>query len=97
MLLPYIPFREFAAKGIIAGSVFAILPMVAVSSAINGMAGFWALFLFSMVISSYLAMNFTGATPFTSPSGVEKEMKRFIPVQVVALAVSSGLWICSAF
>ncbi|MBI9090982.1 MAG: hypothetical protein JEZ12_17350 [Desulfobacterium sp.] len=97
VLLPYIPFREFAAKGIIAGSVFAILLMVAISSAINGMAGFGALFLFSMAISSFLAMNFTGTTPFTSPSGVEKEMKRFIPVQVVALAVSSGLWIYSAF
>jgi hypothetical protein len=97
VLLPYIPFREFAAKGIITGSVFAILLMVAISPAINGMAGVGALFLFSMVISSYLAMNFTGTTPFTSPSGVEKEMKRFIPVQVVALAVSTGLWICSAF
>jgi len=42
-------------------------------------------------------MNFTGATPFTSPSGVEKEMKRFIPVQLIALVISTGLWIYSAF
>ncbi|MBW1820440.1 MAG: hypothetical protein JRI92_01540 [Deltaproteobacteria bacterium] len=72
-LLPYIPFKEFAAKGFI------------------------SLFLFIVAISSYLSMNFTGATPFTSPSGVEKEMKRFIPVQVIALVISTGLWIYSAF
>jgi hypothetical protein len=42
-------------------------------------------------------MNFTGATPFTSPSGVEKEMKQYIPVQLAGLVISFGLWIYSAF
>jgi hypothetical protein len=97
ILLPFIPSREFALKGIITGSVFAILLMSIMSSAISGLAGFLALFLFSVAISSFLAMNFTGTTPFTSPSGVEKEMKRYIPVQLVCLVVSTGLWIYSAF
>jgi len=96
-LLPFIPTREFALKGIISGSIFATLLMIAMSSAISGPAGFTALFLFSVTISSFLAMNFTGTTPFTSPSGVEKEMKRYIPVQLVALVISTGLWIYSAF
>lgn len=97
VLLPFIPSREFALKGIIAGSVFAIPVLFIISSAISGAAGLLALFLFSVTISSYLAMNFTGATSFTSPSGVEKEMKRYIPVQLASLVISTGLWIYSAF
>ena len=97
VLLPFIPSRKFAVKGIIAGSVFAVLLMAFISSAINGIAGYLALFFFSVTISSYLAMNFTGTTPFTSPSGVEKEMKQYIPVQLGCLVISSGLWIYSAF
>jgi hypothetical protein len=49
------------------------------------------------MVSSHLAMNFTGATPFTSPSGVEKEMKQYIPLQMAGVLVSAGLWIYSAF
>jgi len=96
-LLPYIPFKEFAAKGILCGVVFATLLFLWMSSSIYGVAAFISLFLFVVAISSYLSMNFTGATPFTSPSGVEKEMKRFIPVQLIALVISTGLWIYSAF
>ncbi len=96
-LLPYIPFKELAAKGIISGAVFATLLLLSISSSIFGVAAFISLFLFIVVISSYLSMNFTGATPFTSPSGVEKEMKRFLPVQLIALVISTGLWIYSAF
>ena len=96
-LLPYIPFKEFAAKGIISGTVFAVLLFLSISSSIIGVAAFISLFLFIVATSSFLSMNFTGATPFTSPSGVEKEMKRFIPVQLIALVISTGLWIYSAF
>ncbi len=97
ILLPFIPSREFALKGIITGSIFAIPLVTMISFVISGFAGLLALFLFSVAISSYLAMNFTGATPFTSPSGVEKEMKRYLPVQLICLVISSGLWIYSAF
>ena len=97
VLLPFIPAREFALKGIIVGSFFSILFLFMISAFINSIAGFIALFLFGTTISSFLAMNFTGTTPFTSPSGVEKEMKRYIPVQILSLAISAILWIYSAF
>jgi hypothetical protein len=97
VLLPWIPSRKFALKGIIVGSIAAQLPILFNASAVNGKAGYLALFLFSVTISSYLAMNFTGATPFTSPSGVEKEMKQYIPVQLASLVIALGLWIYSAF
>lgn len=97
ILLPYIPARHFALKGIITGSLFAGILLLPAASAIHGVSGFMALFIFSVTISSYLAMNFTGSTPFTSPSGVEKEMKRYIPIQLAGLVISCGLWIYSAF
>lgn len=97
VLLPFIPVKEFALKGIITGSLSAILLLILIAPGISGVVVFLALFLFSVAISSFLAMNFTGTTPFTSPSGVEKEMKRYIPVQLAALIISTGLWIYSAF
>ncbi|MFH2093167.1 MAG: mercury methylation corrinoid protein HgcA [Pseudomonadota bacterium] len=101
VLLPFVPFRQFAPKGILVGSILALLLLFGMASAdppyTQNAAGLTALFLFSVSISSFLAMNFTGTTPFTSPSGVELEMKRFIPVQLSALLISSGLWIYSAF
>ena len=42
-------------------------------------------------------MNFTGSTPFTSPSGVEKEMRRAIPMQAGSVLVGFLLWVGSAF
>jgi hypothetical protein len=42
-------------------------------------------------ISAYLAMNFTGASTYTSLSGVVREMKTALP----ALIVSAGLGMVS--
>ncbi|MBF0467954.1 MAG: hypothetical protein HQK61_03580 [Desulfamplus sp.] len=96
-LLPLLPFKEFAAKGIISGSLFALCALFISSASSLGMSAMIALFLFGTAISSFLAMNFTGSTPFTSPSGVEREMKQFIPVQAGAVVISLVLWIYSAF
>ena len=52
---------------------------------------------FHLSISSYLAMNFTGSTPYTSPSGVEKEMRVAIPFQGVAITLAVVGWVGSAF
>jgi len=97
ILLPHIPVKEFALKGIIAGSLSALGMIGLVPSATASFATGLALFLFCVSISSFLAMNFTGTTPFTSPSGVEKEMKRYMPVQLTALVLSTGLWLYAAF
>ena len=48
VLLPFIPFKKFALKGIIAGSVVALLPLLSVAPVASGMAGCIALFLFSI-------------------------------------------------
>jgi hypothetical protein len=97
VLLPFLPSRKFAFKGVVTGSLCAAALLPAMVPAVGSVTGAAALFIFSVMVSSHLAMNFTGATPFTSPSGVEKEMKQYLPVQMAGVLVSAGLWIYSAF
>ncbi|MBF0376573.1 MAG: hypothetical protein HQK72_03720 [Desulfamplus sp.] len=96
-LLPFLPFKEFAAKGIIVGAIFSFLALFISPASSLSISAMLALSLFGTAVSSWFAMNFTGATPFTSPSGVEKEMRRFIPIQAGAAFLSLVLWIYSAF
>lgn len=93
-LLPWIPGRAFAVKGVLTGIPAALLVSVIFWSR-TGFGGHLALWLWTLTVSSYLAMNFTGATPFTSPSGVEKEMRRAIPLQISALILAALFWIGS--
>ena len=97
-LLPWIPGRAFAVKGTLSGLVMgaAAVSAMAANPWLTLISG-TSLILLAVVASSYVAMNFTGATPFTSPSGVEKEMRRAIPLQFVAALAATGLWIAAAF
>lgn len=94
LLLPWIPGRAFSVKGFLAGVVLGGVTAALFLPVMNLMDA-TAMVLLTTVLSSYLAMNFTGSTPFTSPSGVEKEMRLAIPGQVVGCLVSVGLWIAS--
>jgi len=48
-------------------------------------------------LSAYLAMNFTGASTYTSLSGVRREMRWAVPVEIAAAAVGLVLWSASRF
>ena len=45
--------------------------------------------------SSYAAMNFTGSSSITSPSGVGFEMRRAMPLQAAGAALAAGAWLAS--
>jgi hypothetical protein len=75
VLLPWIPGRAFSVKGGLAGVVLAAC-VVVWERGVLGAPSALALLLAMTAVSSFVAMNFTGATTFTSPSGVEKEMRR---------------------
>jgi hypothetical protein len=96
ILLPWIPGRAFFLKGTITGLLAGIGLVGMLGDKIDRLEAL-ALILCTLVVSSYLAMNFTGATPFTSPSGVEKEMRRAIPLQVAAMLVAAVAWVGTAF
>ena len=96
LLLPWIPGKSFAVKGALLG-VLSAAGMVALFHNELQLLGALALILCTTAISSFLAMNFTGSTPYTSPSGVEKEMRKAIPLQAVALLLAMIAWVGSAF
>lgn len=90
LLLPWLPPRAFAAKGAIVGLAFAAF---AIALARPHAFGAVSTILLMPAISSFVAMNFTGSTPFTSMSGVEREMRRWMPLQASAAALTLVLWI----
>jgi len=80
MFLPYIPGRYFSLKGFIAGTVTFLILILSGSAGDNPIEiSSW--YLLITAISSFLAMNFTGSSTYTSLSGVKKEMKISIPLQ----------------
>jgi hypothetical protein len=87
VLLPWLPSRALSGKGatvgaaLAAGAVVALRPRLSVTAAVSVLAGVPA-------ATSYVAMNFTGSTPYTSPSGVQREMRRALPFQVAGAAVA---------
>jgi len=81
MFLPYIPGRRFSFKGIYSGAlVFIILFLLKLTGSNIFETLSW--FLIITAISSFLAMNFTGSSTYTSLSGVKKEMKFSLPFQI---------------
>jgi hypothetical protein len=96
LLLPLLPWRAFAAKGAFVGALLAS-GVIAAAWGKPGLLGALGILLFATAISSYLAVNFTGSTPFTSPSGVEKEMRKAIPLQAAAAVLSLIFWVATPF
>jgi len=81
MLLPYIPGRRFSFKGFYSVAlVFIILFLLKLTGSNIFETLSW--FLIITAISSFLAMNFTGSSTYTSLSGVKKEMKFSVPFQI---------------
>jgi hypothetical protein len=89
LLLPRLPFRAFALKGALTGLVLSGGTLSFMSISLPVAAG---LVLFTTALSSFLAMNFTGASTYTSQSGVAREVKIGMPLQAAA-AVSGGIMI----
>lgn len=96
VLLPWLPFRAFAANGALVGAVSGGALWWAAAVAVGPLAALAAA-VASTAISSAIAMDLTGATPITSPSGVLLEMRRAIPWQAAAAAIALVMWIASAF
>lgn len=94
MLLPYIPVKDFSIKGIILGLLvslpFAYLMFIETPGAIWFKA--LAALMYPLVmapVTAFLSLNFTGSTPFTSRTGVKKEI--FTYVMPMALSLAGGI------
>ncbi len=96
IFLPWLPGRAFALKGALLGAAAGALLSAGFAERLVRLE-MLALTLLIMAVSSYLAMNFTGSTPFTSPTGVEKEMRRAIPAQAIGGLAGVILWVSAGF
>jgi len=86
LMLPFLPFRSFALKGLFLGLIisaglyygtslfqnYSILLIIASLMIVTG-------------LSSYLSLQFTGTTTYTNMSGVEKEIRLSLPLYGVTL------------
>ena len=100
LFLPWLPGRAFTLKGITAGLVAAMI--LAVFRL--GDLGTWSVkldmlswFLLAPAVAGYLAMNFTGASTYTSLSGVKREMKWAVPLEIGACFTGVILWMSARF
>lgn len=92
VLLPILPTKDFSTKGLILGFLVMIPPAILGAGALapfQPAAAAVALLVFPP-LTAYLALNFTGSTPFTSRTGVKKEIFRYVPV-MAALAASGAI------
>lgn len=96
LLLPWIPFKQFWLKGAIVGSLTGLCFLGVTSDQLLLLEKI-GLFLWVTSSASYLGMNFTGSTPFTSLSGVEKEMRKGLPFQIITSFFSLSCWFIAPF
>jgi acetyl-CoA decarbonylase/synthase complex subunit gamma len=100
LLLPYLPGRAFAVKGLAGGvATFALLFSICGSGynihSPGRLAWLGSLLLITSALAAFLAMNFTGSSTYTSLSGVKREMKFALPVQIGAGITGFALWVVS--
>jgi acetyl-CoA decarbonylase/synthase complex subunit gamma len=100
LLLPYLPGRAFAWKGFFV-SIWGVLFLLVVFGG-GGMA--WAGILERLgwvllvpALTAYLAMNFTGASTYTSLSGVKKEMRWALPLEIGGGVLGLVFWLGALF
>ncbi|MDR2527522.1 MAG: hypothetical protein LBD04_00690 [Synergistaceae bacterium] len=92
LLLPIIPGKAFSWKGWLLGLIWSVFAL--------WLFGWFSLDFWSLAVgyllllpsvSGYLAMNFTGSSTYTSPSGVLKEMRIALPFLIGSFVVGAAL------
>lgn len=85
ILLPWIPTQNFSTKGFVLGGfvalIFAIIELTGNADALLWQKTGWGLgyLLVLPPVTAFITLNFTGATTFTSRSGVKREIFTYIP------------------
>ena len=94
LAMPYLPGRAFSGKGALVGGLLGAAATATLGRRLSPAAKL-ALLAGVTAASSYTAMDFTGSSTITSPSGVEAEMRKALPLQGAAAAVAVGAWLFS--
>ena len=97
-LLPWIPGRSFAWKGWLLGLIWAVaVVLYSFPSVTSGLNRALVYLLILPALSSYLAVNFTGASTFTSLSGVQRELKVALPATIFSAGLGVVLLVLNQF
>jgi hypothetical protein len=92
LFLNWIPFRTFALKGafwgLVSSVIFSLLLKTTLLESLS-------IGLINLSIASFMTMNFTGSSTYTSLSGVKKEMKWAVPIQIAFASIGLVLFIIS--
>jgi len=100
VLLPWLPGRPFSIKGFWIGLAVLLVGGLFLWRQTNTADGgfsraAWVLMI--PALTSFVVLNFTGASTYTSLSGVKREVKIAVPIQLVCAAVGIGLWLAGRF
>ena len=95
LLLPWLPGRAFSVKGLAIGFLAALL-VVSWSHTLSSLE-ITALLISIPAMSAYVAMNFTGSSTFTSLSGVRREMRFALPLEIAGTGAGLLLWVIALF
>jgi acetyl-CoA decarbonylase/synthase complex subunit gamma len=90
LCLPWLPGRAFSIKGALLGLV--VGTALAWGGGTHQPMMMIAVILLVAAATSYFLLHFTGCTTFTGITGVEREMRRALPVQGVVLLIGLVLW-----
>lgn len=100
ILLPWLPCRSFSAKGVWIGLgmlLFGGLLLGRYSSVLENRFSVAAWVLIIPALTSFVVLNFTGASTFTSLSGVKREVRIAVPLQFICAVFGMGLWLAGRF
>ncbi len=100
LLLPWLPGRAFSMKGLSVGLALAALHgaiWLSLTAARTNHLEIGGWMLSGSALAAFLAMNFTGASTFTSLSGVKKEMHFALPLEIVGALIGLVMIIAARF
>jgi acetyl-CoA decarbonylase/synthase complex subunit gamma len=100
ILLPWLPGRAFSAKGLWIGLAMLLLGGFLQwrhPNMLGDQLSIAAWLLIIPALASFVVMNFTGASTYTSLSGVRREIRIAVPIQLVCAVLGIGLWLTGRF
>ncbi|MFH1891789.1 MAG: mercury methylation corrinoid protein HgcA [Candidatus Zixiibacteriota bacterium] len=100
LLLPYLPGKSFSVKGAWIGiAMSALLGWIYLGNPdlLRNWFSAAGWFCVMTAVTSFMAMNFTGSSTYTSLSGVLREMRIAVPSQIIVAVAGVGLWTAGLF
>lgn len=85
VLLPWLPVKDYSNKGFLLGGAVGLGTAIAALTGGREKIKYRAFRALSYIlalppVTAYISLNYTGVTPYTSPSGVKKEISRYVPI-----------------